>query len=344
MQQDLSQVFKRCAEEEFYNSSPLYAELSLAIARDPEMLSLAAHSRTGERVPNLFFAAVHFLLLTGAQHPLSLWYRSLSGSRVPDEDLYPCFRSFCLAHQEEVRELISTRRVQTNEVRRSACLLPAFALVAQKSKSRPLSLVDIGTSAGLNLFWDHYAYHYGELLCCGDMNSPVQIQCALRGNTLPPVFKALPKVIARSGIDLNPIDMRQPEEVLWQRALIWPEHAERARLLRRAIGILQQNPPTLIRGDGVDSLPAVMHSVSDDSVLCIIRIFTQLSPASRHGLYSFIYEYGAKRDVFLISAKQHGRDVSELHLLSIVDGVRDEKCVAYFQNHGAWIEWLDPRP
>src|SRR5215470_13306648 len=94
MQQDLSQVFKRCAEEEFYNSSPLYAELSLAIARDPEMLSLAAHSRTGERVPNLFFAAVHFLLLTGAQHPLSLWYRSLSGSRVPDEDLYPCFRSF----------------------------------------------------------------------------------------------------------------------------------------------------------------------------------------------------------------------------------------------------------
>src|SRR5262245_33403124 len=107
MERELSQIFERFGEEECHNSSPLYAELSLAIARDPEMLSLAAHSRTGERVPNLFFAAVHFLLLTGVRHPLSLWYRSFSGSRVPDEDLYPCFRSFCLAHQEEVREVIS---------------------------------------------------------------------------------------------------------------------------------------------------------------------------------------------------------------------------------------------
>jgi hypothetical protein len=342
MEPDLSQVFERFAEEEFHNSSPLYEELSLAIAKDPEILSLAAHSRTGERVPNLFFAAVHFLLLKDAQHPLSLWYRTLSGSRVPDDGLYSCFRSFCVEHHEEVRQLISTRRVQTNEVSRSACLLPAFALVSQKSKGRPLYLVDIGASAGLNLFWDHYAYHYGESLCCGDINSPVQIRCALRGNALPPVLNTFPKIIARAGIDLNPIDLRQPEEVLWLRALIWPEHDERARLLRRAIGILQKNPPTLIRGDGAESLLAMSDAVPDDSALCIIRIFTQLPPASRHRLSSFISECGAKRDVFLISVKQHGWDDSELHLLSVVDGVRDEKCVAYFQNHGAWIEWLDP--
>ena len=342
MEQDLSQVFERFAEEEFHNSSPLYERLSLAIAKDPQILSMAAESQKGERVPNLFFAAVHFLLLKGAQHPLSLWYRSLSGSRMPDDGLYSCFRSFCLEHHEEVRQLISTRRVQTNEVSRSACLLPAFALVSQKSKGRPLYLVDIGASAGLNLFWDHYAYHYGESLCRGDINSPVQIRCALRGNALPPVLNTFPKIIARAGIDLNPIDVRQPEEVLWLRALIWPEHDERARLLRRAVGILQKNPPTLIRGDGAESLPTMSDAVPDDSALCIIRIFTHFPPASRHRLSSFISECGAKRDVFLISAKQHGRDVSELHLLSIVDGIRDEKCVAYFQNHGAWIEWLDP--
>jgi len=201
-------------------------------------------------------------------------------------------------------------------------------------------LVDIGASAGLNLFWDHYAYHYGESLHCGDVNSPVQIKCALRGRAVPALPDIFPKISARVGIDINPIDVRDPEAALWLRALVWPEHEERAELLQRAIQIAQQNPPTLIRGDGAESLPAVIDVVPDDSVRCITRIFTELSPVSRNGLSSLISEYGAKRDVFLISTKPHGGDDSELHLLSIVDGVRAEKCVACFQNHGAWIEWL----
>jgi hypothetical protein len=39
MKQDLSQVFERFAKEEFHNSSPLYEQLCLAIAKDPAMLS-----------------------------------------------------------------------------------------------------------------------------------------------------------------------------------------------------------------------------------------------------------------------------------------------------------------
>src|SRR5205823_12258774 len=63
MQEELSQIFERGANEEFHNSSPLYEHLSLAIAKDPEILSLAAHCRKGERAPNLFLAVVHLLLL-----------------------------------------------------------------------------------------------------------------------------------------------------------------------------------------------------------------------------------------------------------------------------------------
>lgn len=39
-------------------------------------------------------------------------------------------------------------------------LLPAFALVAALANKRPLTLIEIGTSAGLNLMWDHYGYRY----------------------------------------------------------------------------------------------------------------------------------------------------------------------------------------
>lgn len=166
MQEELSQIFERSANEEFHNSSPLYEHLSLAIAKDPEMLSLAAHCRKGERAPNLFFAAVHLLFLKGTRHPLSLYYQGLSGSSLGTDDPYPTFRSFCLEYDEEIRSLISARMVQTNEVSRCACLVPAFVLVSRGAKGRPLHLVEIGASAGLNLLWDRYAYDYGEMRRC----------------------------------------------------------------------------------------------------------------------------------------------------------------------------------
>ncbi len=341
MQEELSQIFERSANEEFHNSSPLYEHLSLAIVKDPEILSLAAHCRKGERAPNLFFAAVHLLLLKGTRHPLSLYYQGLSGSSLGTDDPYPTFRSFCLEYDEEIRSLISAHLVQTNEVRRCIAIMPALILVSREAKDRPLHLVEIGASAGLNLSWDRYAYDYGEMRRCGDMNSPVQIKCAVKGKSIPPLPERFPEVSARVGIDVNPLDVNDPEATLWLRALVWPEHEERAELLQQAVQVTRQNQPTLIRGDGVESLPAVIEAVPDGSVLCILRMFTPISPESRDRLSSLISSYGAKRDVFMISSRPHGRDESKLLLRSFVNGITAEKCVAYFQNHGAWIEWFD---
>ena len=341
MQEELSQIFERSANEEFHNSSPLYEHLSLAIAKDPENVSLAAHCRKGERAPNLFLAAVHLLLLNGTRHPLSLYYQGLSGSCAATDDPYPTFRAFCVEHSEQIRGLISVRIVQTNEVSRCACLVPAFVLVSRGAKGRPLHLVEIGASAGLNLFWDNYSYRYGETLQCGDIDSPVQIKCTMKGKVVLPLPETFPEISARVGIDVNPLDVSDREHALWLRALVWPEHSERAEVLRQALQVARQNPPTLIRGDGVESLPAVIEAVPKDSVLCIIRMFTPIASISRDRLSSLISSYGAKRDVFMISSRSHGRDESELLFRSFVNGIKTEKCVAYFQNHGAWIELLD---
>jgi hypothetical protein len=72
----LSQRFDRFAARECH-VSPLYRRLSLGIARDPEVLVLAAHAREGQPVPNLFLATVHYLLLKGVPHPLSAFYSGL---------------------------------------------------------------------------------------------------------------------------------------------------------------------------------------------------------------------------------------------------------------------------
>ena len=63
---------------------------------------------------------------------------------MPEFDPYPIFRDFCIDHRDEIEAIISTRRVQTNEVRRCAALLPAFTLVARAQPAQPLALIEIG--------------------------------------------------------------------------------------------------------------------------------------------------------------------------------------------------------
>jgi hypothetical protein len=200
----LSEVFERFARDEFYSSSPLYERLSKGVAQDAELLALAAQCRKGERIPNLLFAAVHYLLLKGISHPLKRFYKSLGGYFDSREDPFPDFRSFCLEQFERIRALVAVRMVQTNEVSRCAGLMPLFVVASKAAAGRPLFLVDLGASAGLNLFWDQYGYLYGDRLEAGDRNSPVQIECALRGLNIPPLPLFFPPLAGRVGVDFEP--------------------------------------------------------------------------------------------------------------------------------------------
>ena len=74
---ELSERFRQFADE-VRESSPLYERLSIAIAGDDELLDLGAAARPGQPVPNLLFAAIHYLLLTGPAHPLARFYPTVT--------------------------------------------------------------------------------------------------------------------------------------------------------------------------------------------------------------------------------------------------------------------------
>ena len=327
----LARRFERFAQREC-QTSPLYERLALGIARDPELLALAGHTRAGQPAPNLFLGVVHFLWLRGVQHPMASFYPSL----------YPSFRAFCLDHREEIRALLSTRIVQTNEVRRCACLLPTFGLVARKAGGRPLAVVEIGASAGLNLLWDRYGYDYGVGRQYGDAQSSVQLACTLRGDRCPPIPPVLPRVATRVGLDLTPIDVRDPDAVLWLRALVWPDEVGRAELLQRALQIAQRDPPRLIAGNALDLLPAVLATIPDDQTLCVFHTHTlnQFPPEARERLSCLLAEQGAKRDLFRVSIEWLGREHPRLELVSFEGGVQTEQLLAYCSHHGEWLAWL----
>jgi hypothetical protein len=337
----LAHRFERFAQRECH-VSPLYERLARGIAQDPEVLSIAAHARAGQPAPNLLLAAVHYLLLRGAQHPLTAFYPSLSPGIPPPADPYPSFHSFCLGHAEEIQRLLATRLVQTNEVRRCGCLLPAFGLVARRAEGRPLALVEIGASAGLNLLWDYYGYDYGDYGRYGVAAAAVQIVCAVRGTERPPLPAVLPAVARRVGLDLNPIDVRDPDAALWLRALVWPDEAGRADLLQHAMHIASQHPPTLLGGDALDQLAAVLAGVPEDQTLCVFHTHTlnQFSPEARARLASLLAHQASKRDLYQISIEWLGREHPCLELVSFVDGARSQELLAYCGSHGEWLEWL----
>src|SRR5438128_1793929 len=182
-----SERFRYFAGKIYADRSTLYMNLALRVAEDPELLGLAASAQEKAAVPNLFFSAVHFLLLKGEHHQLAAFYPSLNNDSKHYDFAYPYFRNFVLEHKNEIDRIITTRFVQTNEVGRCAILVPAFELVVRKTKNRPLALIEIGSSAGLTLLWDRYHYQYNKTLQCGNPNSPVQVECLLRGEKRPPV-------------------------------------------------------------------------------------------------------------------------------------------------------------
>ena len=179
----LSKTFRQFAESECRGSSALYEHLASSIAEDDKLLALAAHSPPGQPVPNLLFAAVHFLLLQGLSDPLSQFYPSLTDKARAPEGAYPAFREFCLRNATALHHLLTTRRVQTNEVQRSTYLFLVFSIIDRFIAGRPLALIEIGASAGLNLLCDKYGYRYGEYGFFGDRQSAVQLEYSLRGFT-----------------------------------------------------------------------------------------------------------------------------------------------------------------
>lgn len=345
---ELSQRFERFAKEVFAGSSPLYEELCLRTAadHDPEVLDLASHAPPEQPVPVLLFAAVHFLLLAGDQHRLSNYYpdittRARRAESVASGEPYALFKAFCRRHKAAIREIITTRTVQTNEVQRCACLVPAFSLIADEAPEAPLALIEVGASAGLNLLWDKYGYDYGEGRHFGDIRSPVQILCTPRGGVHPAIPTPFPKVAFRTGIDLDPIHVHDERSARWLRALLWPEHEHRFRLLEAALLRARRDPPPLVAGDLFDRLPEVLDWAPSECTVCVFHTFTlyQCTPQASERLSSLLAEWSLGREVFLISMEPRGSE-SSLEITWFEHGLLSRRKIADADHHGRWLRWL----
>jgi hypothetical protein len=137
--QDLGTVQAAFVDPQEFWSSPLYRRLSTVVAADPFLVELAAHARVGHGPTFAFFGAVHALLLGGTQHELARYYSSLAGlvALEPDEQAGIALIDFAHEHADELREILRTRFVQTNQVQRAVGLRLGLAAIAPHLGSRP---------------------------------------------------------------------------------------------------------------------------------------------------------------------------------------------------------------
>jgi hypothetical protein len=233
MMDELRDRYRRFADVECADYGPLYFKLSHAVAEDNEILSFILESP--DRQPNLFLASIHYLA------------GSANMPRNADE-----LSQFVKVHREALGKVMRSHHTQTNEVGRCAALLPALG-------PSPVALIEVGASAGLCLMLDRYRYDYGSVLI-GSSASPVLIRCELDGQA--PLPGNVPSIVWRFGLDIDPIDLQNSENVRWLLACVWPDHPERRQRLQAAISLCRNDPPPMMRGDLVDDLPALIRASS----------------------------------------------------------------------------------
>ncbi|MEM8793086.1 MAG: DUF2332 family protein [Pseudomonadota bacterium] len=133
---------------------------------------------------------------------------------------------------------------QTNEVARSALLYAGFMEIGERT-GLPLSLFELGASAGLNMIADRYGYLLGDRQA-GDVGSPVQISPEWEGGAPE---GADPVIIDRAGCDLSPLDLSVAEERERMLAYIWPDQPARMARIEAAIGLALAELPRIDRAD-----------------------------------------------------------------------------------------------
>jgi hypothetical protein len=329
----------------------LYDRICRFVARDDDLLAMIRESPPEAHQPNVLLGVAHYLLLAGLDHPLADAYAGRS-----DADPGPLFRDLCLTHRAEVLALMETRRTQTNEVGRSAVIGPALTWIARQVGA-PLALLDVGTSAGLNLACDRYLLDYGGAGTTGPADSSVRIVCKVRGGD-PPIAPALPPIVARIGLDRSPIDLTDERDARWMLACIWPDTGRLERT-SAAIREAQRNPPTIRRGDMVDDLPRVLAELPADATVCVLTTWA-LAYLQREGRERFAAQLanaGKQRTIVWVSgegpgvvsafADAHpptGEDIEPSVLGAIVydgDAAR-ATTLAFVHPHGAAIDWVAP--
>jgi hypothetical protein len=329
--------------------SPLYAALLERLADDveaggPTADVLAGHEE--DRGPSALglrlLGSVHRLVLERAAPRLALHYPSVGGDGDPVA-AWPALRDVLVEHGTRLRALLY-QPPQTNEVGRAAALAGGLAHVVAW-RDRPVRLVEIGASGGLNLRVDHFRVESVDGLGVGPPDSPVLLRDAWTGS-IPPRGPA-PRVAERVGCDLSPVDATSTEGRLLLTSYVWADQRERLERLRAAFAVARSVPVTLERS-GADEFVRRQHlEPGTTTVLWHSVMWQYLDPTEQASVDRSLDRLGATADedrgLVRISLEPDRRDPSApremLARMRTWPGGQERTLGAAVTAHGLPVVW-----
>jgi hypothetical protein len=244
------------------------------------------------------------------------------------------------SEREFLRAFVARQGMQTNEVQRAWALLPVFLLAARRLRAGAVDLVELGSSAGLNLVWDRYGYRYAAGRW-GAAGARLELVGDERGQVPADLLATRLRVRSRTGIDRSPIDPTTVEGARLLRSYVWPDQRERLERLDRAIESAADDPPPLLGGAAEDVLPEVLLGEPDDvpTIVFETAVLDFLSEAARRRVLDALEEAGQRRPLAFVSAGEPLLDERCWGLwLTVWPGGRAD-VVAHADYHGAWLDW-----
>jgi hypothetical protein len=231
-----------------------------------------------------------------------------------------------------------------------------------------IALIDIGTGGGLGLLVDHYGYELNDGRRFGDQASPLQLHTVIDGGLNPPVPTSLPPISMRIGIDIDPIDLADPDACLWARACIPSESTSLSRF-DRAVELALRHGLSIRRGDAIELLPEILDLVPRDHLTVAVDAFTAVffSDEQRGQLSDVFADRARTRDLVWISLDplvplgtagrssvqglpldeelvlqyQRGGVFGLLGIVSFRDGREQGRVLARAHPSGTRVTWLD---
>ena len=263
------------------NAAPIYGRICTAIAD-----RLTRDSRVGARIldwpgeptrdalPLRFVGGLHALVLADADPGLAAIF---AGEITDPEAVAAEINRVAVMHDDALMPWLDGPP-QTNEPGRSAALM--FGLMEIARRHGPgIEVLEIGSSAGLNLMIDRYGFDLGGVRV-GPADAPVIITPEWRGSPPDPVAI---DIVATCGCDVNPLDAADPAVAARLQAYVWPEQPERAGRLSRAIAMLRAVGVDLAKADAADWLEARLAEPQAAGVTRVLMhsvVWQYLPPAS----------------------------------------------------------------
>jgi hypothetical protein len=297
----LAQVYRHFGEVDAAGTSPLYERVAVALSESEEALRAIEAAPARKRHPTVILAALHDLALAGRAPALAMAYAAADGEAAARAAIDTLLRM-----TDSVVAIAVRRQPQTFDTGRCAVLYPAIAEAARRVGANTVGLIDVGGSAGLNLHVDRVGITYSNGQSLGDPSSPVQLSSSIVGDRPIPT-RAMPEVVARVGVDLDPVDVTDADDARWLRACLSPDQPERAARLDAEMALAATAPALLLQGDAVEVLPDAFARVPADA-LPVVTTTWALSHVPLENRLRFLHrlDEAAGRAVAWVSAEGVG--------------------------------------